>query len=256
MKSRKTTRESSWALGFTLLELLVVVALVALIIALLLPAVSAMRNLSLRTQTLSAMRQLVQAVSLYSFDFDGSFPYYGVPGDPAAPLTFNGSRRPTSIPLHLVHHSEYWASGVRPYLSGAPQTSMGPAVRPLAEEIDGLYFSPFRMSMTCFTDAEFWQDSQRGFRTIQIVGNKQQRIRWPARKVVLSAPDLHAAQASERSVKELETWFAAMADGSVTHTQWLGPDRNVIPSFIPSVVTYPYWFGSATTDGIDGVDIR
>ena len=60
--------------GFTLVELLVVVAVIALLIGALLPALGAARSASLRVSSMSNQRQLATAVTLYAGDFRDRVP--------------------------------------------------------------------------------------------------------------------------------------------------------------------------------------
>ncbi len=60
--------------GFTLVELLVVMAIVAVLAGLLLPAISAARRRAQRAACVSNLRQLSQALQLYANDFNGYFP--------------------------------------------------------------------------------------------------------------------------------------------------------------------------------------
>ena len=57
--------------GFTLIELLVVISIIALLIAILLPALSASKKSASRVQCLSNSRQWVQAIYSYAVDNDG-----------------------------------------------------------------------------------------------------------------------------------------------------------------------------------------
>ena len=60
--------------AFTLVELLVVVAVIGVLIALLLPAIQAARASARRVQCMSGMRQVALAVYRHCHDFDGQFP--------------------------------------------------------------------------------------------------------------------------------------------------------------------------------------
>jgi len=60
--------------GFTLVEIIVVIAIIALLIAILLPSLSKAREQSRRLVCLSNQRQLVTAWSMYSIEFKGYMP--------------------------------------------------------------------------------------------------------------------------------------------------------------------------------------
>ena len=60
--------------GFTLVELLVVIAIIAVLIALLIPALSAMRERANRTKCASNLRQLGMAIFQYAGDNKGRWP--------------------------------------------------------------------------------------------------------------------------------------------------------------------------------------
>jgi general secretion pathway protein G len=61
--------------GFTLIELLVALGVVSLLMAIVFPVFGAARGMARRTQCISNLRQLGQAISMYASDYDELFPY-------------------------------------------------------------------------------------------------------------------------------------------------------------------------------------
>jgi prepilin-type N-terminal cleavage/methylation domain-containing protein/prepilin-type processing-associated H-X9-DG protein len=71
--------------GFTLVELLVVIGIIALLIAILLPVLSKARKAAATTKCLANLKQLMTAVQFYANDHQGFIPYCGKDDSPGTP---------------------------------------------------------------------------------------------------------------------------------------------------------------------------
>jgi len=67
----------SRASGFTLIELIVVIAIIGILAGILVPAISRVRGRAITTQSLSNVRQIGTAMQLYLNDHDYKYPYWG-----------------------------------------------------------------------------------------------------------------------------------------------------------------------------------
>jgi prepilin-type N-terminal cleavage/methylation domain-containing protein/prepilin-type processing-associated H-X9-DG protein len=94
--------------GFTLVELLVVIAVLALLAAFLLPVVAQAREAARRSACLSQLQQIARAHLLYLQDWDERFPDWFVPAPPR-PAPF-GPRRfwPELLQPYLRNDALFW----------------------------------------------------------------------------------------------------------------------------------------------------
>ncbi len=78
-----TTQFAPWRRAFTLIEILVVVAIIGILAAILFPVFSRAREMSRRASCASNLKQIGLAIAAYSADFDEKMPYgylYYAPG--------------------------------------------------------------------------------------------------------------------------------------------------------------------------------
>lgn len=65
--------------AFTLLELLIVIAIISILTAILFPVIGKVRRSARRTACLSNVRQIGTAIGMYTVDYDGAYPNTGDP---------------------------------------------------------------------------------------------------------------------------------------------------------------------------------
>ncbi|WP_428388606.1 type II secretion system protein [Mucisphaera sp.] len=105
--------------GFTLIELLVVISIIALLIGILLPALSAARNQARAIGCLAKARTIAQALTIYLHDNDDRFPPTNHGGFPDPSLAYTPDWDLQLAP-YLGANSVYLASFVDFYLEDNP----------------------------------------------------------------------------------------------------------------------------------------
>jgi len=90
---------ASWRKKFTLVELLVVIALVGILTALLLPALGKARETARRIQCANNLKQIGSAIAMYADDYHGyTYAYANVGWDPRGWNLYLNQKFPTSKP--------------------------------------------------------------------------------------------------------------------------------------------------------------
>lgn len=90
--------------GFTIVELLVAISIIAVLIAISLPALSAARRRAAEIELLSNQRESMRLLSMYTADNQGSFPFFGEVHGNAAVIEWKGR----TLELQYWNQPEYW----------------------------------------------------------------------------------------------------------------------------------------------------
>ncbi|MCL4211331.1 MAG: type II secretion system GspH family protein [Phycisphaerales bacterium] len=240
--------------GFTLIEALVVVAILALLIVLAIPAISRVTRARNTAMNLSAMRGLGHAISLYSQDHDLNLPFYGTPGLPSEPARFpNATLGTAGGALIFRIHALHWSTGVTPYMSGSPvlpdDALPGGAIKD-AEYPEGMVkWCRYWMTHTAFAAPEFFKTGELHTPTL-VRGVRFNEFRHPARKVLLT--DVGNSKGQFEPSHPGEGARVLFVDGSARTIPWTPR------SFDPGI-GFGFWVttrlpGMATEGGSKGVD--
>jgi prepilin-type N-terminal cleavage/methylation domain-containing protein/prepilin-type processing-associated H-X9-DG protein len=128
--------------GFTLIELLVVIAIIAILAAILFPVFAQARAKARQAACLSNMKQIGNALMMYTQDYDETYPAnVSLPGSAVNPqeLTGGGQR------LHIE-----WVGLIQPYAKNAGIFSCASAVRNTTLKFDGTRWWPASGPGTAF----------------------------------------------------------------------------------------------------------
>ncbi len=91
--------------GFTIIEMMVCLTVLALFMAILVPTLSGLRERARSSKSLSHLRQHGVAMTGYTSDFKGYLPAIGTPQDPSMTLSATGER--IDVPIFLIG-AAYW----------------------------------------------------------------------------------------------------------------------------------------------------
>jgi prepilin-type N-terminal cleavage/methylation domain-containing protein/prepilin-type processing-associated H-X9-DG protein len=117
IQSRIARNHSRPAKGFTLVELLVVIGIIALLISILLPALTRARQEASLVQCSSNLRQIGIAIVMYTQDYKGSLPpgYWDGTWDPTT-----GQNDPYTGSIY--DHAAQWSVFIQPYFGKGGNT--------------------------------------------------------------------------------------------------------------------------------------
>lgn len=154
MKARR--RRSKLPSGFTLTELLVVMATIGVVAAILLPALGKGKGRSRRDVCIQNLKQIGQAAALYAEDNNYSFFYAGASGSGSG-ITIPNDGQWTLNPRSSVllppnHWFAYWAIGYWNYYAGAKEIFGCPSANTVDEWREHDRYYP----------KEFWKNSTYG----------------------------------------------------------------------------------------------
>jgi len=177
--------------GFTLIEALLVIAIIAILVALTLPALSKSRGAATKSRELHLGRQLGLALSAYAAEHRDSFPFFARRRDPLGPITIRGFRVSGRF---FQHQRWFWASAVVPEYFGADRSIIEPNGR--ADYLQNtlgypefIIASNYQITSNAFASADFWRDGPAGaapwLNLDYLVPTRHSHLAFPSQKALI-----------------------------------------------------------------------
>lgn len=242
--------------GFGVVELIVVLAAISLLIAFATVILRQVRRQAVHAAAASGIGQAYLGLSLYLGDNQMRFPFYGVPGDPSAPLVIGGVELPnggTGSGLFFNRHDVYWASAVQSYFPGHNELTDGAMLTDHGYRFGAssgrIMACRFQMTATAFAVPEFWRMPTGADDYSLIRGTRFTHMINPARKGVL-------LDTFSNAFASIESWktdkvLVAFGDGSARAEPMHHQADHVDPPFFFMGNGWPIM---QTANGLAGVD--
>jgi len=173
--------------GFTIVELLVTIAVIAVLMSILLPAMAGSKNAGERLRMLANQREASRIVSIYANDYAGSFPSWGQPRTNLAPLRTGKE----TLDLFWWSQMDQWglflsSVGYDGWLSMGPEA--GPGVFEKDEYCCGRASSLHVMTGAAFAAPARFAGDQPDTSIIHHTARSYAEVRYPALKGLLIGP--------------------------------------------------------------------
>ena len=167
--------------GFTLVELLLVIALIGILVTLLLPSLGMTRDKAMRTRAMSDLRQHATVMGMYAGDWDDQLPFFAIPG--ATETVIRGERYTDSF-SYFSSHSFWPVALVDRYYPGY---SVHDEVfqSPYADHSGWGVWGAYAYSCSMIAAPAYWDQSTREG-VNQLRPNRVSSVRYPASKCLLS----------------------------------------------------------------------
>jgi prepilin-type N-terminal cleavage/methylation domain-containing protein len=171
--------------AFTVIELLVVVTVIAVLLAISIPALSGARKQARIERCISVCRSCVQSLALYAADFRDQNFYFQTPGDPAKPTRLDGVQ---------IEHTYFAANRVmwfswfpRAYFDADRSVLEGDSSAAIeANRIngypEGVVRSQYKLAGSLFAAPQYWDTDRTPLELNLIAGTRTVDVRFPSAK--------------------------------------------------------------------------
>lgn len=242
--------------GFTLIEVLVVIAVIVVLITIVAGSLAGSRRLGKVTRSLSTHQQLAAVVTMYCDKSREMFPYIGTPGNPNGPKIVGGFDLMSVPPgrSYFTANARNWASLIVPDLWDARA-----AIEPDWGRDDGKFggypahvvTTNFYLAHACAASSEFWEEPMPGQDMPFLRGVALSQVLFPSSKGLILDVDSSLSNPSASGGQALRT--AARVDGSAGQVS-LNPGAHNGDGVVSSPYGALPWPVLGTRHGMSGRD--
>ncbi len=234
--------------AFSLVELLAVVVVLAVIFSIALPSLVGARVAARGTESTVTHRQLLASISAYSTDFKDAFPYLQTPGNPMAPVRWQGETLPTS---YFGATIRWWPNLlIGSYLDNGTGLEIDREATERANTLDGvspeLIRSRFWLSATTAAAARYWDEDSPPDELTLYRGTRHGDVNLPAQKGLLV--DIGWETFAPRPGTQMSV---GACDGSASVIPWPAESGATVDRSVWGSVTWPV---ISTRHGLAGRD--
>ncbi len=213
--------------GFTIVEMMVTVVVIAVLGAILAPALQGAREQSRATGSLRLNRQVVAAMSAYAEDFRGGFPFMATPGDPLEPLRVDGQVIPGNF---LSGQSRRWLTLCCPGYIEPREAIESARAREVDMELDlpeRLVRSHFFATETLFARPQYWYGAEEPtYRAEHFQGTHLWDVMFPSQKGMVV--DIRFGLGTDEPPAAGDYLLTAFGDGSADRLEASLPSNGAV----------------------------
>ncbi|MDQ7013304.1 MAG: prepilin-type N-terminal cleavage/methylation domain-containing protein [Planctomycetota bacterium] len=243
--------------GFTLIETLVVIAVIAIVIAITLPALSGSRIAARTARSQAVSGQLLAALTMYGTDNDELFPFFATRGDPFGPKWLFGHDMPTS---YLGGQSHYYASLLVPNYIDSRQALEQDWIRDKLRERGypaQVVRADHYLTYSAFTSTSYWYGEETPHEPQHFRPARWAELRFPSQKGLLFDQyaglfdRLRSERARTHSPRIHQEMVIGQGDGAAVIRRW----SDSLPYIIDRSEHGGYeWPILTSIDGFAGID--